>query len=163
MNGQFSLKGIVVYREAMPVWQYFVLIPLLLIWNFFWFRALAPLDGFLAQNVFSWLPDWFFGGSLSQYSRPTLLATFFFLLLTTGIAAPIVEINYLVIDTRNWLPGRKVLLAPTWIEAVSWPGRQVYIDLAQETIKNSPEYDPSTPINEVYEERLYDFYGRPRN
>ena len=73
------------------------------------------------------------------------------------------EINYLVIDTRNWLPGRKVLVSPSWTEKVSWPERQVHVDLAQETIKNSPEYDPSIPINEVYEERLYDFYGRSRN
>jgi len=73
------------------------------------------------------------------------------------------EINYLVIDTRNWLPGRKVLVSPSWIKQVSWPGRQVHIDLSQETIKNSPEYDPATPINKDYEERLYDFYSRPRN
>jgi hypothetical protein len=37
-NGWFSLKGIVVNREEIPVWQFIVLIPLLLIWSFFWFR-----------------------------------------------------------------------------------------------------------------------------
>lgn len=93
-NGRFSLNGVVVYREAMPVWQYLVLVPLLLIWNFFWFNALAHLDGFLAQTAFSWLPDWFFGGDFSQYSRPTLLITFIMLLFITGIVAPIVEELY---------------------------------------------------------------------
>ncbi|MBN1992100.1 MAG: PRC-barrel domain containing protein [Anaerolineae bacterium] len=63
------------------------------------------------------------------------------------------EIDYLVIGTRNWLPGKKVLISPSWIEEVSWPGQQVHVDLARETIKNSPEYDPSTPINEGYQER----------
>src|SRR6185503_16405322 len=28
-------------------------------------------------------------------------------------------VRYLVVDTRNWLPGKKVLLAPQWIEEVS--------------------------------------------
>ena len=30
-------------------------------------------------------------------------------------------IRYMVIDTRNWLPGRKVLVAPQWIESATWP------------------------------------------
>jgi hypothetical protein len=71
-------------------------------------------------------------------------------------------IQYMVVDTRNWLPGRKVLVAPCWIKSVKWSETSVYVDLDQETIKNSPEYDPETPINREYEERLYDFYGRPK-
>jgi hypothetical protein len=26
----------------------------------------------------------------------------------------------MVVDTRNWLPGKKVLIAPRWIDRVSW-------------------------------------------
>jgi hypothetical protein len=54
-----------------------------------------------------------------------------------------------------------VLLAPFWIEDVNWIERKIQVDLDQERIKNSPEYDPSAPVNRVYEERLYDYYGRP--
>jgi len=54
----------------------------------------VPLDGFVAQTVFSWLPDWFFGGGLNQYPRLALLVTFFPLLLIRGIAAPIIEELY---------------------------------------------------------------------
>ncbi|MBN1218317.1 MAG: PRC-barrel domain containing protein [Anaerolineae bacterium] len=71
-------------------------------------------------------------------------------------------IQYMVVDTRNWLPGKKVLVAPAWIEKVEWAESKVYVDLHQETIKNSPEYNPSAPVNRAYEERLYDFYGRPK-
>jgi hypothetical protein len=71
-------------------------------------------------------------------------------------------IRYMVIDTRNWLPGRKVLVAPAWIKNISWTDRKVDVDFSRESIKNSPEYDPSTPINQEYEIRLYDFYGRPK-
>lgn len=71
-------------------------------------------------------------------------------------------IRYLVIDTRNWLPGKKVLVAPGWIKRIDWAGAQVHVELVQESIEKSPEYDPSSPVNREYEERLYDFYGRPK-
>ncbi|MCF8068409.1 MAG: hypothetical protein K9L30_07480 [Desulfobacterales bacterium] len=71
-------------------------------------------------------------------------------------------IHYMVVDTRNWLPGRKVLIAPNWIDKVSWAKRDVRVDLTSEQIRNSPEYDPTMLVNREYEERMYDFYGRPK-
>jgi len=73
-------------------------------------------------------------------------------------------IRWLVVDTRNWLPGRKVLVAPAWAESVSWTERKLEVDLTTEQVKNSPEFDPSMPINihPEYEDRLYDYYGRPQ-
>jgi sporulation protein YlmC with PRC-barrel domain len=71
-------------------------------------------------------------------------------------------IRYMVIDTRDWLPGRKVLVAPQWVRDISWPESQVEVDLTRAEIKDSPEYDPSIPVNRGYEERLYDYYGRPK-
>jgi uncharacterized protein YrrD len=71
-------------------------------------------------------------------------------------------IRYLVVDTRNWLPGRKVLLACDWIEEVSWPDTRVAVCHSREEIKNSPEYDPSAPVNRQYEDVLHDYYGRPK-
>lgn len=70
-------------------------------------------------------------------------------------------IRYLVVDTRNWLPGRKVLVAPAWADQVNWVLRKVYVDLSRETIENSPEFDPAMPVNREYEVQLYDYYGRP--
>lgn len=69
---------------------------------------------------------------------------------------------YLVIDTRNWLPGRKVLVAVDWVAGIDWEKRQAEVDLTRDQVKNSPPYDPSTPVNREYEARLYDFYGIPR-
>lgn len=70
-------------------------------------------------------------------------------------------IRYLVVDTGDWLPGRKVLVSPTWIENVSWKEQKVSIELTREEIKASPPFDPAAPINREYEEVLYDAYGRP--
>lgn len=70
-------------------------------------------------------------------------------------------IRYMVVDTRNWLPGRKVLVAPDWIEDMHWTDAKVSVRLTRAAIKESPRYDPATPINRGYEQRLYDYYGRP--
>jgi hypothetical protein len=71
-------------------------------------------------------------------------------------------IRYIVVDTRNWLPGRKVLISPQWVEKISWAVHKVHIDLLRDNIKNSPEYDPGQPVNREYETMLYDYYGRPK-
>jgi hypothetical protein len=71
------------------------------------------------------------------------------------------SLRYIIVDTRNWLPGRKVLVSPQWATKVDWAEEKLRVDLATDRIKNSPEYDPTTPINRVYERKLYDFYGRP--
>lgn len=70
-------------------------------------------------------------------------------------------IQYIVIDTKNWWPGKKVLIAPTWISDIRWAQSKVYVDLTRETIKNAPEYNPTAPVNREYETQLYDYYGRP--
>lgn len=70
-------------------------------------------------------------------------------------------LRYLVINTRNLLPGKSVLIAPTWVRRVSWATGEIHVDLAQEAIRNSPEFNSAAPVNRAYELRLYDYYGRP--
>jgi sporulation protein YlmC with PRC-barrel domain len=50
-------------------------------------------------------------------------------------------VRYLVVNTRNWLPGRKVLLAPRWVNRVSWLGSKVFVGLPRASIKDKPAYD----------------------
>ena len=71
------------------------------------------------------------------------------------------RIRYMVVDTRNWLPGRQVLVTPQWIASVDWKERSVAVNLTTGQVKASPEFDPSEPVNREYETRLYDYYGRP--
>jgi hypothetical protein len=70
-------------------------------------------------------------------------------------------IRYMEVATRNWLPGKKVLVSPAWIERVSWTDSTVYTGLSREAIKEGPEYIESQPITREYENRLYFHYGRP--
>lgn len=70
-------------------------------------------------------------------------------------------IRYVVVDTRNWLPGRKVLVSACWIPEVSWGRREVSVNLTQDEIKSAPEWDPDSPLDREYETRLHEHYGRP--
>jgi hypothetical protein len=70
-------------------------------------------------------------------------------------------IRYIVVDTRNWLPGKKVLIAPWMIRSVRRDESKVHLDMTRDQVQAAPEYDPSTPVNREYESRLYDYYGRP--
>jgi hypothetical protein len=72
------------------------------------------------------------------------------------------SIRYLVIDTRNWLPGKHVLVPPLWSDTVDWDTKHVKVEMTREQIKDSPEYDLDKAINRQYEEVFYDYYGRPR-
>jgi hypothetical protein len=69
-------------------------------------------------------------------------------------------IRYIEVATKNWWPGKKVLLPPAWIKTVSWKDSKVSVDLHRETIRNSPEYRESTPVTREYEDQLYRHYGR---
>lgn len=70
-------------------------------------------------------------------------------------------IRYLVIDTRNWLPGKKVLVSPQWISLIDWAQGKVHVNLSREGVKQSPEYDNSRLIARDYEAQLYQHYRQP--
>jgi hypothetical protein len=69
-------------------------------------------------------------------------------------------IRYLVIDTKNWWPGRQVLVSPQWIERVSWSESSVFVNLSREAIRQSPEYKEEALITRDYETALYHHYNR---
>ncbi len=75
---------------------------------------------------------------------------------------PAWAIRYLVVDTRNWWPGKKVVLSPDWIKTVSWPESKVHVGLRQNDIKAAPEYDPSRAFEREYETRLFEHHDRPK-
>jgi hypothetical protein len=70
-------------------------------------------------------------------------------------------IRYIEVATRNWWPGKKVLVSPAWIERVSWTDSSVHVGLSREAIKGAPEYFEPAPITREYEDRLHLHYGRP--
>ena len=69
-------------------------------------------------------------------------------------------IRYLVVDTRNWWPGKKVLISPQWIERVSWDEWKVFVNVLREAIKQSPEYTEESLLTRDYETGLHRHYNR---
>ncbi len=69
-------------------------------------------------------------------------------------------IRYLIVDTRNWWPGKKVLISPQWIERVSWSNSKVFVNLTRDAIKQAPEYADDSVLNREYEAGLHGHYGR---
>jgi len=69
-------------------------------------------------------------------------------------------IRYLVIDTRNWLPGKKVLISQQWIDRVSWNDAQVILSISRESVQMAPEFSDEALITRDYEDKLHRHYDR---
>lgn len=69
-------------------------------------------------------------------------------------------IRYLVIDTRNWWPGKKVIISPNWFGHIHWEDSTIEINLTRNEIKKAPEYHPENLINRNYENALHRYYNK---
>ena len=69
-------------------------------------------------------------------------------------------IRYLIVDTKNWWPGKKVLIPTAWIKRISWDESKVFISLTREAIKQQPEYTDATLISRDYETWLFRHHNR---
>ncbi len=68
-------------------------------------------------------------------------------------------VRYMVVDTGHWLPGKKVLIAPSWARRVDWVERRIELDRDRAAVGASPEYDPNGDVGRPYEAKLHDHYG----
>ncbi|MBA4150584.1 MAG: PRC-barrel domain-containing protein [Verrucomicrobia bacterium] len=58
------------------------------------------------------------------------------------------SIQELIVDTRNWLPGKRVLVSPLFIKSVNWAESSVQVRLTREALKSDlPEYHPPDEDN----------------
>ena len=72
------------------------------------------------------------------------------------------SIHYLVVDTKNWWAGKKVLISPRSARVISWTDRLVNLDVDRQTVKDSPTYDASTTVDQTYEKHFHSYYGGVR-
>jgi uncharacterized protein YrrD len=68
-------------------------------------------------------------------------------------------IHYLVVDTVNWWPGRKVVVSPRSFTQVDWEDKSVSSKLTRAKIKGAPEYHREMTVDGAYEEKLLKYYG----
>ncbi len=70
-------------------------------------------------------------------------------------------IRYVIVDTANFLPGKKVLLAMNWVHDFDYERKNAVVGLKKDEIKDAPSYEPDKPIEREYEAELYDYYNQP--
>ncbi len=68
-------------------------------------------------------------------------------------------VRYLVVDTSNWWIGHQMLVAPQWIEGVSWEEGSVSVKLTRQAVKDAPAFEPTGSLTREDEARLHEHYG----
>lgn len=70
-------------------------------------------------------------------------------------------VRYFVADTRNWLPGRKVLIHPHAVDRErSQPGK-LAVNLTKEQIRHSPGIEEDRPVSQQHQAALAAYYAWP--
>jgi hypothetical protein len=69
-------------------------------------------------------------------------------------------IRYLIVDTQNWLPGKRVLVSPQWIQTIDWAASEVFFNVPRATIKAAPEYLRGSFPTRDYETAIHSHYKR---
>jgi len=91
--GHFTLQGIISYRNSIPWWQYIVWPIIIFIATGAIVKLLAPVDAFLLERLFFWMPDINYGLN-GNYSRKTLIVTYSMVFIFIAILVPLVEELY---------------------------------------------------------------------
>jgi membrane protease YdiL (CAAX protease family) len=163
--GKNSLAKIILNRDPLPLWQYFVIVPLLLGWCATIFISLAPMDEYIIRHFFAWIPTWLIPvttqAGLSQYPAQNLYITVVAAFALNGIAGPLVEELYFrgfllprIPASRVWAPLINVLLFSLYhffspwqnitrilalipmVYAVSWK-RNIYLSIFTHCLLNT--------------------------
>jgi membrane protease YdiL (CAAX protease family) len=118
LNGRPSLRGVVLFRERMPAWQYLVLSLLIFAWlALVWFVLKPAANRFFIENFFSWMPGFFLADfsrpNLGQYSRASLLAIATLVTIQISLGGAVEELYF-----RGYLLPRLAFLGK-WAPAVN--------------------------------------------
>ena len=69
------------------------------------------------------------------------------------------SIRYLVINTGNWLSGRKVLISPIALGHAGWMARQLPVSMTRAQVERSPDIDTAKPVSRHDEAEIFMHYG----
>lgn len=105
MLGYLWLRGskaggfgrVIANREPVPVWQYISFFVLLFLFAFTALFVTSPLNSYLSDSVFSWMPEYFKSSQTmlhGEAAKALLLIMLLAQLVVDGFAVPIVEELY---------------------------------------------------------------------
>jgi hypothetical protein len=70
-------------------------------------------------------------------------------------------IRYLVVDPSRWKLHDEVVLAPSFVERVSWGERCLRVRLTQDKVRTAPHYAGLKAVTPEYEAALARHYASP--
>jgi hypothetical protein len=70
------------------------------------------------------------------------------------------SIRYLILDTRNWLPGIHVVIPVDWTKNIRWGEGVISVGHFKEEIRNAPEFIGKEHLTREYVEALDLHYGQ---
>jgi|SRR5208337_642156 len=70
------------------------------------------------------------------------------------------SIHFLVVNTKNWWPGKKVLISPRSIREIDWMDGLVNLNVDRQTVKDSPAYDASITVDRAFESYFHNYYSK---
>ena len=70
-----------------------------------------------------------------------------------------------MVDTKNWWPGKKVLVSPRSIQEIDWTDNLVTINVDRQKVQDSPAYYAAATVDRAYEKKFHSYYDgiRPGN
>ena len=120
-NSTLSLRGVILYRESMPWWQFLAFAAVIFAWlAFVWFVMRPPVNQFFIDHFFGWMPGYFFDeyllDNLYRYTFSSLVAVGILLTVAISVGGAVEELyfrGYLLprLDSLGkWAPVVNVLL-----------------------------------------------------
>ena len=93
-NGRFSLDGVVLYRERIPLRHYLIFVPVVFLSTAI-VPLLEPVSNFIFDRLFYWWPEMYnLSFDLRGYSPFVITVTLIFNFLMIGVLVPIAEEIY---------------------------------------------------------------------
>ena len=72
------------------------------------------------------------------------------------------KIAYLIVDTRNWWPGKEVLISPLSVLSIEWREKLLSVSVDRQKVRGSPEYGETTTVDGPYGDRFEAYYHPER-
>jgi hypothetical protein len=96
INNIISFEGVIFFRESMALWKYFLFTLILLFYALSITTILAPpIDNFILDKIFFWLPEWYIlTTSFIGYTKDYLIIMAIMSIIFNGFIGPIVEELY---------------------------------------------------------------------
>ena len=114
INGRFSLQGVLAYQEKLPRKKFALVFIAAFAVLYLLIMLATPLNIWLTEHVFAWMPAWMMLDEQSQYlvyTKNTLIIVFTMQLVLTGLVLPWVEELYFrgfllprLPEMGNWTP-----------------------------------------------------------